>query len=148
MTRKLTYFNKLYFLVTTRNLWLQSRTYDLLDSEITKIMSDDFKNLPNLYSQDHSDNLITTLTVDSSVGLQNLNDLTLKRNRLSEIESGWFKNMKKLTLLDLSNNFLAGVINRTIFAETNVSTLRLSFNKITEISSYAFYNLSKLLELD
>lgn len=79
--------------------------------------------------------------------LKNLEELSLKRNRLESLYDGAFWPLKNLRLLQLDFNLLTSVKKGSLFGLDNLEKLTLSHNKITTIEAQAWEFCKKLLEL-
>ncbi|XP_020081136.1 LRR receptor-like serine/threonine-protein kinase GSO2 [Ananas comosus] len=76
---------------------------------------------------------------------KNIEELTLRNNKLHGSLFGWLEEMKNLSYLDLSNNSLAGPIPSGIGRLSNLLWLDLSYNSLQGVIYEAhFANLSNL----
>ncbi|OAY69011.1 LRR receptor-like serine/threonine-protein kinase FLS2 [Ananas comosus] len=79
---------------------------------------------------------------------KNIEELTLRNNKLHGSLFGWLEEMKNLSSLDLSNNALAGPIPSGIGRLSNLYRLNLSYNSLAGPIPSGIGRLSNLYRLD
>ncbi|CAK6959756.1 uncharacterized protein LOC122966053 isoform X3 [Scomber scombrus] len=108
----------------------------------------------------HSDNLVsvTRLRITNAgvtgvaegalSSFQNLVDLNVEQNLLTEISPSWFSRPTVLTDLNLSGNQIEVLNESMLSGFNNLSNLNLRKNRIRTIDSNSFSSLTNLAELD
>lgn len=87
------------------------------------------------------------MQVLSLTGLTNLEELRLKRNKISTLNDGAFWPLKNLILLQLDFNMLTTVKKGGLFGLEHLKKLTLSHNHIKTIESQAWDNCGEITEL-
>ncbi|CAG2249553.1 unnamed protein product [Mytilus edulis] len=120
----------------------------LYGSNIQRIETGAFKNLPNLDYIDLHYNNIGALSADTFVELGSLNTIRLYQSQVQRIESGAFKDLPNLYYLDLGLNGITDIGGNAFKNLSSLRTLDLNRNSISVIENTTFAGLPNLSILD
>ncbi|XP_078677983.1 leucine-rich repeat neuronal protein 1-like isoform X2 [Branchiostoma floridae x Branchiostoma belcheri] len=85
---------------------------------------------------------------DSLSPLENLTELDLSQNDISDIDQNWFTGLKQLGKLQLQQNWISGVKSQDFLPLSNLRELHLDYNQITSLDDLAFMGLQALQQLN
>ena len=86
--------------------------------------------------------------VFKSVGLLNLQIISLRNCGIQYVDDNAFQDLMILTSLDLSVNNISKIFPKTFDGNNNLKTVKLSHNQITTLDYYQFPPLSSLKSID
>ncbi|XP_028966573.1 leucine-rich repeat-containing protein 15 [Galendromus occidentalis] len=138
---------------TIKNIMSAFSVYPTLESldvshnQLHNLNKNNF-HLRHLMQLDISNNFVEEVNAETFRGLQNLNELNLRKNSLSSLPARAFHDMRNLELLDLSNNQLVKIDQSAFIGLVRLQKLILRSNSFEEIPSEAFAHLSHLHTLD
>ncbi|XP_044013945.1 leucine-rich repeat-containing protein egg-6-like [Aphidius gifuensis] len=120
---------------------LDLKTFTLFNSNVGNINISTFDNFPSGLTQ-----LIFSKS-QSFAGLNNLENLKIMYEKITDIDSDTFRNLKSLKNLTLSHNKIYDIYDKA-FHGLNLQLLDLKYNKLTAIKKEMFSGLKcKVLDL-
>ena len=125
---------------------LELEELTLGSNNISFISNDAFLNVPKIRYLDLSSNALTSW--QSYRGLENLQKIHLRNNRIQYLPAGSFQRSKHLNYIGLSINSLKELHGDTFKGLTKLKTLTLAMNKISRLSKDVFRSLKNLQSLD
>ena len=127
---------------------LYENSYEYLEDTSLIISKDLWSNNQCLTELDLSGNNIQTYQIRSLKGLDNLEKLILRSNRLGHIQKGIFSSIKHIKHLDLSNNYIELIDKNAFKGFCNLEYLNLSDNGIKKVNKDIFSDLCELKRLE
>ena len=131
-----------------RNKFSNLKKLDLSNNLISTIELNSFKHLTELETLDLSNNKINFLSNAAFNGLKALKSLVLKLNQVSNIVPNQFSTLQSLEFLDLSSNRISNLDATNFNNLIKLKTIHLEFNPFERISSDSFKFISNVKLVD
>jgi Leucine-rich repeat (LRR) protein len=121
---------------------------DLSNNLISSIELNTFKYLQQLETLDLSNNKLVYLSNAVFSGLKNLKNLILKSNLISNLIAAQFNSLPMLQFLDLSSNKITNLEGSNFIYLNNLNKLQIEFNPLQRVATDTFKYLKNLKFID